>query len=208
MGAATCHSSITTIPSSAASQSSSMATPISMITGLLPSRGMSFLKSNPLISRGSLVYLPTMTPTTTTEQPSTIHHPPSNHRPIYCRSSSFETYKKGLSYYMPHRTVPWVNDVDNPTRSAKVNDIINEIKKFKVRGEGCVNLQPRGPSVRSKSERNLNFSRYSLPLTASTSSHSYSLGSTTSSADWMTVPTSMFWIHAVIRSLISLVTPT
>jgi len=64
-------------------------------------------------------------------------HPPSNHRPTYCRSSSLETYKKGLSYYVPHRTVPWVNDVGNPMRSAEVNDLINEIKKFEVRGEGC-----------------------------------------------------------------------
>jgi hypothetical protein len=64
-------------------------------------------------------------------------HPPANHRPIHCRAASLETYKKGLSYYMPHRTVPYVNGVGNPTRSAEVNDIINEIKKFEVRGEGC-----------------------------------------------------------------------
>ena len=63
--------------------------------------------------------------------------PPALHRPKYCRSTSLETYKKGLSYYMPHRTVPYVNGVGNPTRSAEVNDIINEIKKFEVRGEGC-----------------------------------------------------------------------
>jgi len=63
--------------------------------------------------------------------------PPALHRPTYCRSTSLETYKKGLSYHMPHRTVPYVNGVGNPTRSAKVNDIINEIKKFEVRGEGC-----------------------------------------------------------------------
>ena len=63
--------------------------------------------------------------------------PPANHRPVYCRSSSLETYKKGLSFYMPHRAVPYVNGVGNPTRSSEVNDIINEIKKFEVRGEGC-----------------------------------------------------------------------
>ena len=63
--------------------------------------------------------------------------PPALHRPTYCRSSSLETYKKGLSYYMPHRTVPYVNGVGNPTRSAEVNDVINEIKKFEARGEGC-----------------------------------------------------------------------
>ena len=63
--------------------------------------------------------------------------PPALHRPKCCRSTSLETYKKGLSYYMPHRAVPYVNGVGNPTRSAEVNDVINEIKKFEVRGEGC-----------------------------------------------------------------------
>jgi len=78
-------------------------------------------------------------------------HPPANHRPIHCRSTSLETYKKGLSYYMPHRTVPYVNGVGNPTRSAEVNDIINQIKKFEVRGEGCPSSAKR--AIREKEFR-------------------------------------------------------
>ena len=63
--------------------------------------------------------------------------PPWNHRPIYARSSSIEQYKKSLSYYMPYRNVPWTNDGrGNPTRSTDVNDLIKEMKKFEVRGEG------------------------------------------------------------------------
>ena len=64
-------------------------------------------------------------------------HPPSNHRPTHCRSTTLETAKKAISYYMPHRTVPWCNNQGNPTRSGPVNDIIKEVKKFEVRGEGC-----------------------------------------------------------------------
>ena len=63
-------------------------------------------------------------------------HPPVNHRPTHCRSSTLEACKRALSYYMPHRTVPWCNNQGNPTRSAPVNDIIKEVKKFEVRGEG------------------------------------------------------------------------
>jgi len=64
-------------------------------------------------------------------------HPPANHRPKYCRFSTLESAKKALSYYMPHRTVPWCNNQGNPTRSGPVNDIIKEVKKFEARGEGC-----------------------------------------------------------------------
>jgi len=61
---------------------------------------------------------------------------PVNHRPTYCRSSNLEAIKRALSYYMPHRHVPWCNNQGNPTRSAPVNDLIKEVKKFEVRGEG------------------------------------------------------------------------
>jgi len=64
-------------------------------------------------------------------------HPPSNHRPTHCRSTTLETAKKAISCCMPHRTVPWCNNQGNPTRSGPVNDIIKEVKKFEVRGEGC-----------------------------------------------------------------------
>mgnify|MGYP000355231538 CR=1 FL=1 len=58
------------------------------------------------------------------------------HRPTHCRSSTLEATKRALSYYMPHRTAPWCNNQGNPTHSAPVNDIIKEVKKFEVRGEG------------------------------------------------------------------------
>ena len=62
--------------------------------------------------------------------------PPANHWPTHCRSSALEACKRALSFCMPHRTVPWCNNQGNPTRSAPVNDIIKEVKKFEVRGEG------------------------------------------------------------------------
>jgi len=96
--------------------------------------------------------------------------PPALHQPTYCQSSSLETYKKGPFYYMPRYTVPYVNGVGNPTRLAEVNDIINEIKKFEVRGKGCSSSAKRA---------NLNFSMPSLPLIASTSALLCLLGSTT-----------------------------
>ena len=61
----------------------------------------------------------------------------AGHRPTGCRSSNLAAAKRALSFYMPHRTVPWCNGQGNPTRSAPVNDLIKEVKKFEVRGEGC-----------------------------------------------------------------------
>jgi len=37
---------------------------------------------------------------------------------------------------MPHRAAPWCDNQGNPTWSAPVDDIIKEVKKFEVRGEG------------------------------------------------------------------------
>ena len=58
-------------------------------------------------------------------------------RPIYARASSIEQNKKAISYYMPNRIPSQCNGQGNPTKSAEVNDLIKEIKKFEVRGEGC-----------------------------------------------------------------------
>ena len=57
-------------------------------------------------------------------------------KPKHGRASCIEQYKKAISYYMPYRHTPWVNDQGNPTWSAPVNDLIKEIKKAEVRGEG------------------------------------------------------------------------
>jgi len=61
---------------------------------------------------------------------------PVSHRPACCRPSNLEAIKRALSCCMPHRHAPWCNDQGNPTRSAPVNDLIKEVKKFEVRGEG------------------------------------------------------------------------
>ena len=57
-------------------------------------------------------------------------------RPIHGRSDSLYYVKKALSYYMPNRNAPWVNGQGNPTKSVLVNDMIKQVKKFEVRGEG------------------------------------------------------------------------
>jgi len=62
--------------------------------------------------------------------------PPVNRRPIRCRSSTLEAAKKGTSCHMPHQTVPWCDNQGNPTRCGPVNDIVKEVKKLEVRGEG------------------------------------------------------------------------
>jgi len=64
-------------------------------------------------------------------------NPPANHRPTKCRSSTLEATKRALSFYMPYKLVPWCQNRGNPTRSAMVNDIIKQVKKFEVRAEGA-----------------------------------------------------------------------
>lgn len=61
----------------------------------------------------------------------------STDRPTHGRSGSLRCAKRPLSFFMPHRTVPWCQRKGNPTESALVNDMIKEAKKFKVRGEGA-----------------------------------------------------------------------
>ena len=58
-------------------------------------------------------------------------------RPIHGRSDSLYYLKKALSKFMPHRTANWVNNQGNPTKSDIVNDMIKQVKKFEVRGEGA-----------------------------------------------------------------------
>jgi hypothetical protein len=57
-------------------------------------------------------------------------------RPTNGRSDSLYYTKKALSKYMPHRTAHWINGQGNPTKSDLVNDMIKQVKKFEVRGEG------------------------------------------------------------------------
>ena len=58
-------------------------------------------------------------------------------RPTFGRSESIAYAKKALSKFMPHRTANWVNGQGNPTRSDVVNEMIKQVKKFEVRGEGA-----------------------------------------------------------------------
>jgi hypothetical protein len=55
-----------------------------------------------------------------------IPDPTPQDDPIHGRSSSLEYYKKALSYFMPHKLVPWnvITKFGNPTRSVKVNELI------------------------------------------------------------------------------------
>jgi len=58
-------------------------------------------------------------------------------RPIHGRSSSLEQAKKAVSFFMPHKDIQWYEGRGNPTRSAPINDLIKEVKRFEVRGEGA-----------------------------------------------------------------------
>ena len=57
-------------------------------------------------------------------------------RPVHGRSDSLYYAKKALSKFMPYRNANWVNGQGNPTKSNLVNDMIKQVKKFEVRGEG------------------------------------------------------------------------
>jgi Transcriptional activator of glycolytic enzymes len=64
-------------------------------------------------------------------------------RPTNGRSDSLYYAKKALSKYMPYRTANWVNGQGNPTKSDLVNDMIKQVKKFEVRGEGAASNAKR-----------------------------------------------------------------
>ena len=61
-------------------------------------------------------------------------HPDANAMPKYGRSTSLESYKKHISYFMPNCLICWdvQNNRGNPTRSISVNSLINQIKKEEV----------------------------------------------------------------------------
>jgi hypothetical protein len=64
--------------------------------------------------------------------------PLPNDRPIHARSTSLHHWKKCLSCFFPNRNHQWneLTGTGNPTKSQLLNDLINKVKKFEVRGEG------------------------------------------------------------------------
>ena len=73
---------------------------------------------------------------------------PDVDRPIYARSASLEMRKKAVSFFMPNKSA-WVVTLDgigygNPTMSREVNQLIAEVKRFEVRGEGSRSQVKRG----------------------------------------------------------------
>jgi hypothetical protein len=65
-------------------------------------------------------------------------HPAPTDRPTYFRESTLVQFKKGISYFMPHRDNAWNLQANyaNPTRSREVDDVIRAVKKHEVRKEG------------------------------------------------------------------------
>ncbi len=70
-------------------------------------------------------------------------HPDVDAMPKFRRLMSLESYKKHISYFMPNWLICWEvqNNIGNPTRSIKVNYLINKIKKEELRKRGKNRLQ-------------------------------------------------------------------
>ena len=61
-------------------------------------------------------------------------------RPVHARSNHIKNMKMKISYFMPNGS-PWVDLPDgkchgNPTRHKSINQLIGDIVKFEIRGEG------------------------------------------------------------------------
>jgi len=61
---------------------------------------------------------------------------PKRDVPKGARASSLEMMKKAVSYFMPNKTVPWVNGAGNPTRHSSVHKVIADVKKAEARHQG------------------------------------------------------------------------
>jgi hypothetical protein len=71
--------------------------------------------------------------------------PDPNAHPLAGRANSIKFYKKALSYYMVNKLTAWneVTSCGNPTKSARVNQLIREIKRAEVRRLGKKTLARR-----------------------------------------------------------------
>ena len=58
--------------------------------------------------------------------------------PTCGRSSTLAFHKKALSYFMPKKDLGWntVSLSGNPTRSPEVDDLIKQVRRHEVHGEG------------------------------------------------------------------------
>ena len=72
--------------------------------------------------------------------------PDADAKPTCGRSSSLESYKKEISFFMPNRLIGWnvQTKEGNPTKSVAVNNLIKKVKKLEVRKLG-VSSQARRP---------------------------------------------------------------
>lgn len=59
-------------------------------------------------------------------------------RPIKCRASTLEVYKKSLSHFMPNKIATWdyIHKSGNPSRSNEVNDLVKHVRQEEVRKRG------------------------------------------------------------------------
>ena len=75
-----------------------------------------------------------------------IENPHDGMNPIYARSSSLLHWKKHISFFMPNNHHPWNEIINsgNPTRSKELIQLIKQVKKREVRGQG-VPSQARRP---------------------------------------------------------------
>jgi hypothetical protein len=64
-------------------------------------------------------------------------------RPTNGWSDSLYYAKKALSKYIPNKNANWVNGQGNPTKSVLVNEMVKQVKKFEVCGEGSASNAKR-----------------------------------------------------------------
>jgi hypothetical protein len=57
--------------------------------------------------------------------------------PTKCRANTLLNMKKAVSRYMPEKGMPWNGTHGNPTRDARVNKVIAEVKKKQAAGKGA-----------------------------------------------------------------------
>ncbi len=66
-------------------------------------------------------------------------------KPMCGRSSSLESYKKEISFFMPNILIGWnvQTKQGNPTKSVAVNNLIKKVKKYEVKELGVSSLARR-----------------------------------------------------------------